>query len=59
MPTKNTDLFGYLEDNSRITNLRNSVEPILANALLPHFTDHTVDNSDRVVTIVNDLIRPV
>ena len=54
-------LFRHLEDHHRalIESLRYAVAPILANNLLPHFTDHSVDHSDRLTTLVAELIEPI
>ena len=39
--------------------LRAACAPILANNLLPHFTDHSVEHADHVARIVDDFIRPL
>ena len=39
--------------------LRKAVSPVLANNILPHFTDHSVSHSDRLVDIINKLISPI
>lgn len=39
--------------------LRKAVTPILANNILPHFTDHSMSHSDRLVNIINKLISPI
>lgn len=44
---------------ARLVNLRESVAPILANNLLPHFTDHSVAHSDSLAVYVDDLIAPL
>jgi hypothetical protein len=44
---------------SRIIRLRDAVAPILANNLLPHFTDHSIAHSDNVTELVDDLIAPL
>ncbi|MFO0816298.1 MAG: hypothetical protein U1A77_00065 [Pirellulales bacterium] len=48
----------FRNDNNRalLSALRLKVAPILANNLLPHFTDHTVDHSDHVVAHVDTLL---
>ncbi len=54
--------FMHLNDptvKARLVNLRESVAPILANNLLPHFTDHSVAHSDSLARYVDDLIAPV
>lgn len=40
-----------------LTVLRERTAPILANNLLPHFTDHSVAHSDSVARLVDDLIE--
>ncbi len=50
--------FGRFADNKGrvlLTALRSAVAPILANNLLPHFTDHSVDHSDNLVSLVDQL----
>ena len=49
------------DENCRVLllSLRNAVEPILANNLLPHFTDHSVRHSDRIVGLVDSLLNPL
>jgi tetratricopeptide (TPR) repeat protein len=44
---------------ARLVNLRESVAPILANNLLPHFTDHSVAHSDSLARYVDELIQPL
>ena len=44
---------------ARLVNLRESVAPILANNLFPHFTDHSVAHSDSLARYVDDLIVPL
>src|SRR5260370_40588545 len=44
---------------ARLIELRERVTPILANNLLPHFTDHSVAHSDSLVKIVDQLIQPL
>jgi len=39
--------------------LRKAVTPILSNNILPHFTDHSVSHSDRLVEIINKLLSPI
>jgi len=54
--------FRHLTEPTRIatlTKLRGAVEPILANNNLPHFTNHDVAHSDRLVGLVGDLVRPI
>jgi hypothetical protein len=49
-------------DESRsalLVRLRDSVTPILANNLLPHFTDHSVSHSDSLIELVTELTRPL
>ena len=65
MPTTQTPhspAFVHIKDEgvrSRLINLRESVAPILANNLLPHFTDHSVAHSDSLARYVDDLILPL
>lgn len=40
-----------------LTTLREKTAPILANNLLPHFTDHSVGHSDSVTKLVDDLLQ--
>jgi hypothetical protein len=40
-----------------LTVLRERTAPILANNLLPHFTDHSVDHSDSVTRIIDNLLE--
>jgi tetratricopeptide (TPR) repeat protein len=42
-----------------LTELRERVAPILANNLLPHFTDHTVAHSDSLAKYADDLVEPL
>jgi hypothetical protein len=42
---------------ARLVMLREKVAPILANNLLPHFTDHTVTHSDQVTELVDKLLE--
>ncbi len=54
--------FRHLKDeNGRafLVSLRNAVEPILSNNLLPHFTDHSVGHSDRLVELADNLTKPL
>ena len=44
-------------DIPRIRVIREAVAPILANNLLPHFTDHSVTHSDRLVSLLAHLVR--
>jgi hypothetical protein len=51
--------FRHLRDErrrARLIDLRNAVAPILANNLLPYFTVHDVGHSDRVVSLLDDLL---
>ena len=61
MRSNPSSLFRHLRDPHRtlISSLREAVAPILANNLLPHFTDHSVDHSDRLTTLVDELIEPI
>jgi hypothetical protein len=55
-------LFGHLQDGvaqSRLVSLRDGARPILANNLMPHFTTHDVEHSDRVVGLIDKLIEPL
>jgi hypothetical protein len=52
----------YLKDEGYILllqGLRKAVTSILSNNILPHFTDHSVEHSDRLVEIINKLISPI
>lgn len=54
--------FHWLCDNikkSRLEDLRNQLTHILEINLFPHFTDHSVGHSDRLIEIVNKLIEPI
>jgi hypothetical protein len=54
--------FAHITDGTieaRLIELRERVTPILANNLLPHFTDHSVAHSDSLVRIVDQLIQPL
>ena len=54
--------FTHIKDEgvrSRLINLRQSVAPILANNLLHHFTDHSVEHSDSLARYVDGLILPL
>src|SRR5438128_10759 len=54
--------FAHVTDSAieaRLIELRERVTPILANNLLPHFTDHSVAHSDSLVRIVDQLIQPL
>jgi len=63
MATHTNTRFRHLSgDNpvrSRLETLRSSVQPLLATELLLHFTDHSVDHSDRVAGFVDELISPI
>jgi hypothetical protein len=61
MRSNPSSLFRHLGDHHRalIESLRHAVTPVLANNLLPHFTDHSVDHSDRLTTLVDELIQPI
>ena len=57
-----SDHFKYIREEpirARLVNLRDAVTPILANNLLPHFTDHSVHHSDEMVNIIDKLIKPI
>ena len=57
-----SNLWKHLKSQEKIsllTTLRSKVQPILANNLLPHFTDHSVEHSDRVTQLVDDLVQPL
>ena len=51
----------HLDHSGRrfVIHLRERVAPILANNLLPHFTDHSVQHSDHVTQLLDDLLRPM
>lgn len=44
---------------SRLIELRQRVTPILANNLLPHFTDHSVTHSDSLTKFIDGLVEPL
>lgn len=46
-------------DRVLIVSLRKAVAPILANNILPYFTDHSVAHSDNVTLLVDKLIEPL
>ena len=57
-----SNLWKHLKSQEKIsllTTLRSKVQPILANNLLPHFTDHSVEHSDRVTQLVDHLVQPL
>src|SRR5665213_1771832 len=43
----------------RLAGLRNAVQPILAGNYLPSFTDHSVEHSDRVCDLIDQLTEPL
>jgi len=53
--------FKHLHDSTNNTaalvSLREAVAPILANNLLPHFTDHSIAHSDSLTGLVDDFIE--
>lgn len=53
--------FSGLDDHGRalLVRLREAVAPILDNNLIPHFTDHSVSHSDRMVTLIENLVAPL
>ena len=53
--------FDDLDQSSaaRLTSLRDAVTPILANNLLPHFTDHSVEHSDNLIGLIQKLTSPL
>jgi hypothetical protein len=55
------ELLRHLEEEYvlLLQGLRKAVLPVLANNILPHFTDHSVSHSDRLVEIINKLISPI
>lgn len=44
---------------ARLMSIRERVTPILATNNLPHFTDHSVDHSDHLCSIVDSLTEPI
>jgi hypothetical protein len=44
---------------ARIVDLRSAVTPVLNGNYLPHFTDHSVDHSDRLCDLVDLLTEPL
>src|SRR3989442_306473 len=42
---------------TRVLDVRARVQPILSTNLLPHFTDHSMSHSDRVVGILGGLLQ--
>ena len=56
-----SDRFQWLSEaqKSVLINLRIAVKDILSNRLLAYYTDHSIDHSDRMVTIVDHLISPI
>src|SRR2546426_5008373 len=42
---------------TRVLDVRARVQPILSTNLLPHFTDHSLAHSDRIVAILGGLLR--
>lgn len=62
MSKKYSPALKHLGDQSNkafLISLRDAVAPILANNLLPHFTDHSVTHSDQLTSIVDELIQPI
>jgi hypothetical protein len=58
----NVPRFAHLTDReieARLIELRTAATPILANNLLPHFTDHSVAHSDSLVELADQLIAPL
>ncbi len=53
--------FVGLEDSraASLVRLREAVAPILANNLLPHFTDHSVEHSDNLIRLLHELTAPL
>jgi|GEM_PF-1924058 len=54
--------FKFLKKNnkkSKLIMLRDKVAPILANNLFPHFTDHSIEHSDRMIGIIDSFIKPI
>lgn len=54
--------FEHLHNKSRkasLIRLREAVAQILANNLLPHFTDHSVQHSDHLTLVIDRLIAPL
>ncbi len=54
--------FQHVKDagkRAKLEILRTAVKPILANNLLPHFTDHSLAHSDEIVTLIDKLIEPI
>ncbi|MEA5114879.1 MAG: hypothetical protein VB050_12720 [Geobacteraceae bacterium] len=42
--------------SARLTTIRNAVEPLLGSNYLSHFTDHSVNHSDQLCNIVDELV---
>jgi type II secretory pathway predicted ATPase ExeA len=62
MPISEIAEYGWITalDSHRqlqIENVRETVKPILQTNLLPHFTDHSISHSDRVVGILGRLLE--
>ncbi len=54
--------FARLADQAlraRIVTLRHAVAPVLATNNLPHFTDHSIDHSDQLCSLVDKLTSPL
>ena len=54
--------FTYMGDKekmARLTTIRAGVERILSSTIHPHFTDHSVHHSDRMVELLGALIEPM
>jgi hypothetical protein len=54
--------FKHLQDcdkKASLVRLRNAVTPILANNVLPHFTDHSVMHSDNLTRLIDELVTPI
>jgi hypothetical protein len=43
----------------RLADLRNAVRPVLAGNYLPSFTDHSVEHSDRLCELIDQLTEPL
>lgn len=50
---------GNESHRSLLVQLREAVAPVLANNLLPHFTDHSVTHSDNLVQLAGALAEPL
>jgi hypothetical protein len=63
MATDNSNSFPpfehFADDRSHLRTLRTGVTPVLSNRVLTNFTDHSVQHSDHLTQVVDQLITPL